>query len=287
MKVKETEAARFFEDTAFRVTLRPDTISYIDDPARISRALHEPIELKFFCEGNTTLLVGNETLEAKKGDLVIINPYEPHSTIRFGEERGHYHYLLLDLDFFMDGATGGLDLRTLMLEGGLTFQPLISGDARIADIMERLCTLFAEKSTYWRFAMRGILLELFSLLLSEYAILPSSKEKGSFHAFETVEPALRRIREGYAEPITLDELAALCNVTKSHFCRMFRKVTGESAMRYLGEYRLRIADLMLSGTSASVGSIAEQCGFPDQAYFCQCYKAHFGASPSARRTKKR
>ncbi len=286
MKARDTEAVRFFDDNDFRATLRPDKISYIDDPARISRALHEPIELKYFYEGSSTLLVGKETIEAVKGDLVVINPYEPHSTIRFGEERGCYHYLLVALDFFMDGASGGLDLRAMMLEGGLTFRPLIRGDARIADIVGRLCAVYAEKSAYYRFAMRGILLELFSLLLSEYAILPDTKEKVNFRAFETVEPALRRIREGYAERITTDELAALCSVSKCHFCRTFRRVTGESPMRYLAEYRLKIADLMLTASGEGIGRIAEQCGFPDQTYFCQCYKAYFGASPSERRAKK-
>ena len=159
MRARETEAVRFFEDNDFRATFRPDKISYIDDPARISRALHEPIELKYFYEGSSTLLVGKETLEAGTGDLVVINPYEPHSTIRFGEERGCYHYLLLDLDFFMDGATGGLDLRSLMLEEGLTFKPLIR-DARIGDMMRRLCGVYAEKGPYFRYAVRGILLAL-------------------------------------------------------------------------------------------------------------------------------
>ena len=287
MKPSISENSRFFEDADFRVTFRPDKISYIDDPMRISKALHEPIELKFFYEGSSTLLVGKETLEATKGDLVVINPYEPHSTIRFGEERGCYHYLLVDLDFFAGGATGGLDLRALMLERGITIKPLIRGDGRIEDIMHRLCAVYAQKSEYWHFAVRGILLELFSLLLSEYAQGASEGARGDLRTYETIEPALRKIREDYAAPITLDELAALCNVSKCHFCRMFKRVTGQSAMHYLTEYRLKIADLMLPGSSESIGRIAEQCGFPEQAYFCQCYKAHFGIPPSARRIKDR
>ena len=286
MKAKAPDNRFFCEDTDFRVCFRPDKISYVDDPARVTRALHEEIEIKYFYEGSSTLLIGKETIEVQKGDLVVINPYEPHSTIRFGEERGHYRFLMMDLDFFMDGTTGGLDLRTLMIERGLTFKPLIRGDARLADIMRRMTEANKSKSEYRRFAMRATMLELFSLLLAEYATRPSRERNGSFRALETVEPALRRIREGYAAPITLDELAALCNISKCHFCRMFRKVTGQSAMRYLTEYRLKIADLMLSGSGDSIGTIAEQCGFPEQTYFCQCYKAHFGISPSARRAKK-
>ena len=280
---KEAETGIFFPDPDFCLQFNPDKASSIDGLVGSSRALHEEIELKYFYEGSSTLLIGNRTVEVTAGDLVVINPYEPHSTIRFGEERGHYRYLLMDLDFFRDGSTGGLDLRGLMLKNGITFRTLIRGDARMGDLFARLTDAYATEHPYRRFSVRGIVLELFALLLSEYAVSPSLERHGDFRAFETVEPALRKIRKDYALPITLEELAELCNVSKCHFCRVFRRVTGQSAMRYLLEYRLKIADLMLSGTGDSIAGIAEQCGFLDQAYFCQCYKAAFGISPRQRR----
>ena len=286
MKTKPSDKSRFFADTDFRVTFRPGKISYVDDPARVSKALHEEIEIKYFYEGNATLLIGKETCEVQAGDLVVINPYELHSTLRAEGERGLYRFFMMDLDFFMDGATGGLDLRTLMLERGITFKTLIRGDARIGDIMRRLTEAYAVQADYWHYTVRAILLELFSLLLSEYTKKNRKDGKDNFRAFETVEPALCRIREAYAEPLTLDGLAALCNVSKCHFCRTFRTATGQSPMRYLTEYRLKIADLLLSGSGDGIGVIAARCGFSDQSSFCQCYKAHYGVSPTARRTKK-
>ena len=91
-------------DPAYPLRIVPDSISRIDDPAGVTRALHEEIELKYFYEGESTLLIGGETVEVRAGDLVVINPYELHSTIRFGEDRGRYRLLMMDPDFFMDGA---------------------------------------------------------------------------------------------------------------------------------------------------------------------------------------
>lgn len=274
-------------DPAFPLRIAPDAVSYIDDPARVSHALHGEIELKYFYEGASTLLIGKKTVEVKAGDLVVINPYELHSTIRFGEERGRYRLLMMDPDFFMDGASGGLDLRAMIVEEGLTFRTLVRGDERIGEIMSRVIEAYTEKGLYWRFAVRGAMLEFFAILLSEYSEKRPLAATGDFHAFETVEPALRRIREEYGAPITLEELAALCNVSKCHFCRVFRKVTGQSAMRYLTEYRLKIADLMLIGSGESIGAIAERCGFGEVAYFCRCYKTHYGVPPSHKRAKKK
>ena len=283
---QSSEARRFFPDASFPLKFCPDKIASVDDPTVVSRALHEAIELKYFCEGTGTLLIGTETLEVQAGDLVVINPYELHSTIHLGRERGHYHLLMISPDLFMDGGMGGLDLRTMMLKGGLTFKTLIRGDARVADMMRRLRAAYAAQSAYWQVAVRGILLELFALLLCEYAEERAGSARGNFGAFETVEPALRRIREDYASPITLEELAELCNVSKCHFCRIFRLVTGESPMRYLTEYRLKIADILLASSGESIRAVAEKCGFSDQACFCQCYKAHYGIPPSQKRSEQ-
>ena len=277
---KRTDMSIYFTDADFRAVFQPTKASSIDNPASISKTLHEEIELKYFYEGSST------TVEVSEGDLVIINPYEPHSTIRFGESGGRYRFLMLDLDFFLEGSTGGLDLRSILLKKGITFQTLIRGDSRISDIMYRMTEVFTEKKPYWRFAMRGVMLELFSLLLNEYSVKPKEKAGGSFRGFETVEPALRKIREDYALPITLDELTRLCNVSKCHFCRLFRNATGQSPMRYLTEYRLKIANIMLSSSEDSIGSIAERCGFVEQTYFCQCYKTRYGVSPTQDRIKK-
>lgn len=279
---KRSDISKLFISEDFRLVFHPGKVSYIDDPLRVPRALHEEIEIKYFYEGSSTLLIGTETVEVTAGDLVVINPYEPHSTIRFGEERGHYRFLMMDLDFFMDGSMGGLDLRTMLLKNGLTFRTLIRADARVGSVMQRLTEAYVEQGEYWQFLMRGLLLELFAILLRDYAVTQNG-DQGSIGAFDTVEPAIRRIREGYAEAITLDELAALCSVSKCHFCRAFRRATGQSAMRYLTEYRLKIADLMLSGTGESIGTIAAQCGFLDQAYFCRCYKGRYGFPPGQRR----
>ena len=283
---KAENAVLFFRDPDFPMRFSANSISRVDDPLSAPRALHEALEIKYFYEGTSTLLVGKKTVEVTAGDLVVINPYELHSTIRLGEERGQYHLLMIGLDFFLDGSTGGLDLRAMMIENGLTFRTLIRNDVRIAAIMGRIAAVYAEQGAYWQLSVRGALLELFALLLREYSQESAEEERGEFRTFETVEPALRRIREGYAGHITLDELASLCNVSKCHFCRVFHRVTGKSAMSYLTEYRLRIADLMLSGSGESVGTVAEKCGFGDLTHFCRAYKAQYGASPRQKRKAK-
>lgn len=50
---------------------------------------------------------------------------------------------------------------------------------------------------------------------------------------------------------------------REHFCRPFRKATGKTFKEFLTDLRLDDACRKLSGSSASIASIARECGFPD------------------------
>ena len=49
---------------------------------------------------------------------------------------------------------------------------------------------------------------------------------------------------------------------REHFCRLFRKATGKTFKEFLTDLRLDDACRKLSGSSASIASIARECGFP-------------------------
>ena len=94
---------------------------------------------------------------------------------------------------------------------------------------------------------------------------------------------LQYLNSHLTEPLTIDELAALCSVSKYHFCRIFKLATGQSAIQYLLRYRLKIAHSLLGDTDKSISEIAWQCGFPDENYFYRCYKKQYGHSPQKKR----
>ena len=90
------------------------------------------------------------------------------------------------------------------------------------------------------------------------------------------------IRDGYYRKFTIEMLADACNISKFHFCRIFKTVMGMSAIRYLNFYRLRIADTLLKSSDKQIGEIAAACGFDDAGYFARIYKAQYGKKPSKR-----
>lgn len=277
-----------FEAEDFPILADPCRTSWIDRVEDARRALHEAIEIKYFYEGSSTLLIGEKTVVARAGDVIVINPYEFHATVNFGEEKGKYHLFMVEPDFFFNASPELPDVRGMLLSGKAAFITQIRGDERICGILSCVLEEMTKREEYYRSTVRGLMLELLSLLF-RYGVrerVGCADSEHELRCYGIVEPALRMIRDRYAEAsFTLESLAQACAVSKYYFCRVFKNATGMSAMQYLNEYRLRIAETMLENTDRSVGDIANACGFEDESYFCRCYKKQFGTTPRKWRTK--
>jgi len=284
-ETKPVVSSIMFEDPDFKLLIVTGIESFINDLGKTNEVFHEEIEIKYFYEGSATLLIGSSVVPVEAGDIVVINPYEFHATIRFGEHIGKYHLYTVSLDFLNEGSGIGLNLRDLLVSGYTHFQTLIRNNQQMANILLRVAEEKMKNEPYRKVVTRGLMLEFFGLLLRSYmenggSVTPVIE---NINHYKTVEPAIRRIRDGYAEKLTTDEFVSLCNITKSHFCRVFKKATGMTATKYLMEYRLQIADIMLKNSNASISEISTKCGFTDKNYFCRCYKSIYGISPNKNR----
>lgn len=91
----------------------------------------------------------------------------------------------------------------------------------------------------------------------------------------------------FADPITLEQLAAEACVSKFHFTRLFTSKVGRTPFRFLIGLRLDVASRMLISTDLSIAQVAAACGFPTLSNFSKAFNARFGKSASRYRTKLR
>lgn len=100
-------------------------------------------------------------------------------------------------------------------------------------------------------------------------------------AVSSTAPALYYMEEHFSEKITVEELAGICHLSKSAFCKHFKENHGCTAFQRLTDIRLLNAELILKlRPDEKIYAVAEQCGFTDAGYFCKAYKKRFGISPS-------
>ena len=87
----------------------------------------------------------------------------------------------------------------------------------------------------------------------------------------------------YAEPITVDDLAAAAGLSRAHFSRMFTRTFGESPRSYLQSRRLERAAALLRTTDWSVADVCIAVGLSSIGSFTTSFGRMFGKSPTAYR----
>jgi AraC family transcriptional regulator len=87
------------------------------------------------------------------------------------------------------------------------------------------------------------------------------------------------IEANMSTSIGLVEIAALANVSRFHFSRLFRASTGVSPMAYLERSRIERAQSFLQEGSMRLSDIAAATGFADQSHFIRRFRRHTGVTP--------
>lgn len=88
------------------------------------------------------------------------------------------------------------------------------------------------------------------------------------------------IENNLFNPLSLEQLAFICNMSLSTFKREFKKVFDETPARYIKQRRLDRAASLLSCSEDSVSHIAFDCGFQDLSTFSASFQDRFHLSPS-------
>ncbi|RJG12353.1 GlxA family transcriptional regulator [Pseudomonas cavernicola] len=85
------------------------------------------------------------------------------------------------------------------------------------------------------------------------------------------------------EPLELDEIARLNEVSVRQLERLFHKYLQRTPSQYYLELRLNRARELLLRSESQVRDIALSCGFASPAHFSKCYSRFFGMSPRGER----
>jgi len=91
--------------------------------------------------------------------------------------------------------------------------------------------------------------------------------------------AVRFLEGHFAEAHSLSDLAARAGLSRFHFLRLFRDLTGTSPNRFLIGLRLRACAERLQESAAPITEIALDAGFNDISHFNHLFRRAFAMSP--------
>jgi AraC-like DNA-binding protein len=92
--------------------------------------------------------------------------------------------------------------------------------------------------------------------------------------------AVWRLRQDFAQPLRIEELARELGMSVSGFHHHFKAVTALSPLQFQKQLRLQEARRLMLGENLEAAVAAARVGYHDAAYFNREYKSLFGSPPT-------
>ena len=96
---------------------------------------------------------------------------------------------------------------------------------------------------------------------------------------QRISKVVEQLRQNYAAPLRVPELAQMANMSPSAFHLHFRQVTKMSPLQYQKHIRLQEARRLLSIEASDAASVAYQVGYESPSQFSREYRRFFGQPP--------
>lgn len=133
----------------------------------------------------------------------------------------------------------------------------------------------------WQSAMRGHLHLLLVAIARQAAADGGFTDLGTGRSDGVLAMIARSMDEHPAEPFDLADLAQRAGMTRSSFCRAFRRLTGTTPRAYHIQARIQMAMAALHHGNDRILDVAIACGFSDLSTFNRCFRRIADASPLA------
>ncbi len=239
---------------------------------------HAELELGWIIDGEGIYYLGEERFNAKSGDLFLIRANEQHciptiTTQELSSFNIHITpYFLWNVcaDFIDSGKLHTLVNNTLPIKHHFT---------EMRSTVEKIM-LLSQNMDKHRFRIRQAVLELLITLTEQITAdeLFCGDVSISDRLYD-IQNAIRYIHNHLSEPMTLDKLAQVANMSRSYLSAHFKLVTGIAPYEYLLIQRIERAVTLLRESNKTNMSIAEECGFGNLANFNKIFKRITGLTP--------
>jgi AraC family transcriptional regulator, arabinose operon regulatory protein len=98
-----------------------------------------------------------------------------------------------------------------------------------------------------------------------------------------IRAAMDHICRCFADPLSLEQIAAVCGLSVSRMSHLFAEQVGVTPQKFVEQQRLSRAAQLLRFTQRSIKEISRDVGYDDPFYFTQRFRRHSGKSPRAYR----
>lgn len=243
---------------------------------------HEEFMIFYIEQGEAVIHCNSQPIPVVAGDLIVINSNDVHYVENCCNRLVEY-YFLIDFSFLQSRQEDLCQSKYIapLEQQQIRFQNRITNDQELLEQILELIHEYERRDSGYELLIKAGLYRLLVLLMRRHIAVISDKEAFERrHILHQIRPVLQYVDRHYTQKLTLTELAAMANMSRHHFCRLFKSITGKPPIEYINHLRLNEATRLLSKGDLNIGEIALAVGFNDSNYFSRLFKKYKNCPPT-------
>ena len=246
---------------------------------------HEEVEILYAaCSGSIT--VEGTAADFAQNDIIFVNKGRLHHA--GSASKGLLYVLVFDYDCleFRGGDFCQTNIIERLKDGRLFFPLRISETdelhAPVRDCLLEMVRLYSDGTPGRELKIKCCLYEIIFLLYSAGRLSAGGKAEPACdgNQLSYVKAAIRYMEENHPAQLTVDDIARSVSISKYHFIKTFRQITGMTPIHYLRDLRIEKSVALLKA-GHSITQTAYSCGFNNLSYYIRAFRQRHGVSPRA------
>lgn len=247
----------------------------VDSKYRVWHILEEKNMLMYIHHGDGVIVLGDKNFPISDGVLFFLGKRKHHYTMPETKElyeRSKIFISSADFDRVLNNLPDSVLWKKTFTSDSFVYAVIPENERAIVESLYDEIQKYDSDRNYSDIIFVCNVLKLL-FYLHKNIIQNVSLSYGSIYK------AIAYINENIFEDITVDSICAVVHMSKYHFCRIFKKHTGQTVMRYILKTRIVLAQTMLRKDNLTVSEVSSRCGFSSVSYFCRVFKEEIGVSP--------
>ncbi|SHM01080.1 AraC-type DNA-binding protein [Anaerosporobacter mobilis DSM 15930] len=259
---------------------------------KIAAHWHYFVEIMYLVSGTVQVNCDNIDHHLNAGDLIFFHPGSIHSIYNPSDDM---HYAIIKLNLSSLHTIGDHFLKPVAIirtakgneKAPIHVQQEELKALPIADWFKRCITELSKKAYGYDISfystVSNILIEIIRIWKQHGFVVEQTSPAAP--NIGTIQTITEYIDEHSQQPLRVDELAHMCDMSYSYFAKNFQLLYGQSCKEYIASIRIRKAKDLLIYTDLDQNYISQDTGFSDCSHFIRVFKQKEGITPKQFRIK--
>jgi AraC-like DNA-binding protein len=239
---------------------------------------HEDIEIMTVKEGNVMYVVNGRNVLLNEGDTIVVNSNQIHYSLTVDGTMAKYVIAVLHPGILSNSVAVDMQaVKPITENSELSYLRFRYINEHTEDI--RNLVLALPDMRHDAFAVTKQFYQIWDIVRKQAASLGAREEVVSDPRMQSFKAMMHYIANNYSSQITLADIAASGNISKSLCNTLFHQYVGESPIGYLMHLRCRKVAELLRASRMPMSEIAAQTGFGGVSYMSETFRKFFDRSP--------